>query len=89
MTGTVQRRHRPHMLRRADGYGRPPFQARWITLRRPARFIYENVVTGEKSEYFGGDLPIGLDNKFEAGRFYKNIFGITYKCEAVTATTSN
>jgi hypothetical protein len=41
-------------------------------------------VTGEKSEYFGGDLPIGLDNKFVAGRFYKNIFGIAYKCESVS-----
>jgi hypothetical protein len=47
-------------------------------------YEYTDVFSGKSDRLLGTDLPIGLDTTFEVGKFYRNIFGLTYKCERVT-----
>ena len=46
-------------------------------------YEYSDVFSGAAERVSGADLPIGLNTRFEAGKFYRNIFGLSYKCERV------
>ncbi len=46
-------------------------------------FLLTDAVSGQAIRFDGGTLPIGLDAPFIAGRFYRNILGLIYRCEKV------